>query len=187
MKFKDAKRAAVQMMSSEDFLERIKDEDPTMLKHITTLRAINTHGFITIESQAGRFSKGAKSFRTGKPYEISERAYLSGFMEEGAAAEFIRNMGLKTDKCAAMIPHCKGLDIPSALDIPLTITKSAGETVVNTHVSMALPTDVYSMYLKQAHINKTEKVVFVFCWDTHWNRNASGPHGLFKDVLAQMS
>ena len=174
------------MMSSEEFLKRIEEEDETMLKHMAILREINASGYITIESQAGRFSKGAKSFRTGKPYEISERAYISGFMKEEAAAEFIKNMGIHTDKSAVMIPHCKGVEIPSALDIPLTATKSAGKTEVNTHASMALPIEVFTMYLKQAHINRSEKVVFIFCWDNQWNRDAAGAHGLFKDVLAQL-
>lgn len=186
MKFNDAKRAAVKMMSSEEFLTRIEEEDPSMLKHISVLREINAHGYITTESQAGHFSKGAKSFRTGKPYQISERAYISGFMQVAEAAEFIKNMGLHTDKTAVMIPHCKGLEPPAALDVPLTITKSEGKTEVNTHASMALPTEVYTMYLKQAHINQTEKVAFIFCWDPQWNRNASGSGGLFKDVLAQL-
>lgn len=188
MKFNDARTAAVKMMSSEKFLKRIEEEDSSMLKHMNILREINAHGYITIESQAGRFSKGAKSFRTGKPYEISERAYIAGFIQEAVAPEFIKNMGLHTDKTAVMIPHCKGieLNIPPALDIPLTVTKSAGDLRVDTHASMALPSEVYTMYLKQIHINRTEKVVFIFCWDHQWNRNASGPHGLFKDVLAQL-
>ena len=58
-----------------------------------------------------------------------------------------------------------------------------GETTVSTHMSLVLPESVWEMYRKEAHLNKTEKVVYIICWDTKWNRNASGSLGLFNDVV----
>ena len=184
MKFKSAISRSVKMFSSPEFIERIKEEDSTMLKHLNILKAINANGFITDESQAGLKRSGISKFLAGKKYEISERAYIAGFMLETKAINFIKNMSLSTDKNAIYIPFCNdNIFIPRSLDIPLTITKIAGKTEINTHMSVVLPESVWQSYRKRAHINKTEKVVFIECWDIKWNRNAAGSSGLFTDVL----
>jgi hypothetical protein len=41
---------------------------------------------------------------------------------------------------------------------------------------------MWEFFRKEANINKTEKIVYVFCWDTKWNRDASNKTGLFTDV-----
>ena len=183
MKFLDAQKAAIVKISSPEFLERIREEDPRMVKNLPILKAINAHGYLTTESQAGRFSKG-KSAADGQYYVMSERAFLSGFMLEKDAALFIRRMGLYTDKNAIYIPvTADDTYLPASLDIPLTTTKKAGQRTVETHMSVARPKPVMEMELKQIRLNKSEKVVFVQCWDTHWNRLATGKDGLFTDVL----
>lgn len=154
-----------------------------MLNHMGILKEINTCGFLTTESQAGRKTSGLSKIDT-KPYKISERAYITGFMKETQAELFIRNMALYTDKNAAYVPFCaNSIHIPASLDIPLTITEKSGIVGINTHGSLALPESVWTRFRKEAHINKSEKVVYIFCWDTKWNRNAAGPSGLFRDVL----
>jgi hypothetical protein len=50
-------------------------------------------------------------------------------------------------------------------------------------MSTALPANVWDFYRKEAHIDKSEKVVYVFCWDPLWNRGAAGAKGLFTEVL----
>ena len=75
MKFAEAQKKAVDLFETEAFLQRIKEEDATMLKHLPLLQKMNKHGFLTVESQAGNRSKG-------KGYEILERAYVVGFMKE---------------------------------------------------------------------------------------------------------
>ena len=61
MKFQDAQEKAVKMLSSKDFIERVKEEDETMVKHLAKLKDINKHGFLTVNSQAGRKEKGKSS------------------------------------------------------------------------------------------------------------------------------
>ncbi len=100
-------------------------------------------------------------------------------MLESNASKFIKNMAFHTDKNAIFIPFCDAY-IPSVLDIPLTISKK--NNIVETHASSILPFSVWDSYRKQLHINKNEKIVFILCWDTKWNRNASNTSGLFKDV-----
>jgi len=178
MKFNEAKAQAVALFNSAEFKERVNEEDALMLRQLAILQEINKHGFITVNSQAGNKSKG-KHYITGKPYENMERAYLMGFMLETEAALFIKNMGPKTDKNAIFVPVCSDdILLPSALDIPLTVTKSTGTTRVDTHFSVALPKSAFEGFRKQAKLSKSEKVVFIFCWDSEWGRK-----GLFKDVL----
>jgi|LauGreDrversion4_2_1035121.scaffolds.fasta_scaffold98016_2 hypothetical protein len=186
MKFTDAQDKAVKMLSSKEFIERVKEEDETMLEHLDTLKNINKNGYITVNSQAGRKEKG-KSFQTGKPYEMIERAYTIGFMQESKASIFIKNMSF-TDKNAAFVPYCDDkMHLPSSLDIPLTITKTEGHTRIETHTSLTLPESVWQHYRKQAGISKGEKIVFITCWDTKWNRNASTKNGLFSEILKALS
>jgi uncharacterized protein YbaA (DUF1428 family) len=102
-----------------------------------------------------------------------------GFMLETKAPEFIKNMGLKTDKNAVFVPVCSDdINLTSALYIPLNITKSGGAVRVDTHFSSALPKSAFDSFKKQVKLSKSEKVVFIFCWDSEWGRK-----GLFKDVL----
>jgi len=178
MKFNEAKAQAVALFNSAEFKERVQEEDSSMLRQLAVLQEINRHGFITVNSQAGAKTKG-KHYKTGKLYENMERAYLMGFMLETDAALFIKNMGIKTDKNAVFVPVCSDdIKLPSALDIPLTITKIGGVTRIDTHFSSALPKSTFESFRKQAKLNKSEKVVFIFCWDSEWGRK-----GLFKDVL----
>lgn len=183
MKFKDAIKYSVQVFSSPEFVERIKTEDPKMVKHLLILKKINANGFLTTESQGGHKWSGT-SVVDGQPTTIIERAYLSGFMLETTAAAFIKNIGLLTDKNAIYVPPCNdNIHLPVSLDIPVTVTKTKHKYVITTHMSVALPQSVWQSYRKQAHINKTEKVVYIQCWDPKWNNNASSSSGLFTDVL----
>jgi hypothetical protein len=183
MKFKEAQKKAIEMFESPDFFERIREEDARMLKQLPLLKKINTNGFLTQDSQAGKFQKGISIF-TKKPFETHERAYLTGFIQEEKAGEFLKKIALKTDKNAIYIPICDdALNIPSSLDIPLTITKSQGKVEIHTHMSSALPSTTADFFRKQAHLSKSEKVVYIFCWDPLWNRLASGRNGLFTDIL----
>ena len=95
MKFTDAKKKIIQMFDSDNFKQRIRDEDRTMIRHLDILKEINKYGYLTTESQAGRKCyKGKKSYFDGKPYEIKERAYISGFMKKDNAEKFIKEMGI---------------------------------------------------------------------------------------------
>ena len=184
MKFIDAKKKALKMFDSEEFKKRIEEEDDSMLKQLAILRQINSLGFLTLESQAGKRVKGSKSIFDGKPFEIRERAYITGFMREDDAIKFIKNMGINTDKNAVYVPICSDdVKIPSNLDIPLTITINKEGTVVNTHTSMALPKMAGDFFRKQLKIDKSENVVYILCWDSKWLRLASGKDGLFTDIV----
>lgn len=183
MKFAEALQTSIKTLTSKEFQKRVEEEDEKMLKHLPLLQKINQHKFLTVNSQGGHKESG-RSALDGKPYEISERAYLMGFMLEKDAEEFLKQMNIMTDKSAIFTPFCEDtLYLPSSLDIPVTLTKKGKQISVNTHLSSALPLSAWESFRKQAHINKSEPIVFVQCWDPKWNRNASGKSGLFTDVV----
>jgi len=186
MKFREACAAAVIMFGKDSFAEKIKEEDPLMVKYLPLLQKINKAGFLTINSQAGHHSKG-KHYQTGKPYELTERAYLIGFMLEKDAAKFIKAMAIQTDKNAIFLPVAASVDeLSSDLDIPLTIVKRGVDISIETHITAALPKELSDSFKKIVHLNKSEKVVYILCWDINWGRSAAGKNGLFTQVLECM-
>jgi len=183
MKFQEAVLKSVTHLSSPEFEKRVEEEDPSMKKHVPILTEINSLGYITVNSQAGNHYNGINS-ETKKKYDHSEKAFLLGFMLQSTAAVFIEELALHTDKLAQVLHATTDkqiLALPSALDLPLTMDRISG----NVHSRM--PNTVSGAQLdawrKECHIDKTEKIVHVMCYDLQWNRNASGPGGLFKDVL----
>jgi hypothetical protein len=183
MKFKEALKESVKHLSSPNFRERVVEEDERMLSEIDILCEINKQGFLTHDSQSGRQDKG-KHYIDKKSYTINERAYILGFMLKTKASSFLKNMSLQTDKIAMIIPVSKcEMDIPVEFDIPLTISKHSGEEKIYTHMSTVIPQAHMNFQLKESKINKTEPVVFVFCFDPQWNRYSSDKNGLFNEVL----
>jgi len=183
MKFLDAVKRTVTFLGSTEFYERTKEEDPKMLIQLPFLQEINRRHFLTTESQSGVHRRGI-SLINGKPFEVSERAFLSGFMLETDAIKFIKAFNILTDKNATYIPFCSDeVRLPVALDMPVTITKQGRTTEVDTHTPLTYPKFHWEFLRKQAHINKSEPIVAIFCWDSHWNRLASGKKGLFTEIL----
>ncbi len=186
MKFKNAQTMAIHKFDTEDFLTRIKEEDETMLQYLPIFKKMNEKGFITTGAQAGRKSGGI-SVLNNKPYFMEERAFVEGFMPYKKAVSFLRNMNLYTDKNATNVfisDNSKFLK--SELDIPLTITTQNNKTKIDTHMPLSLPINILNFYKKEHKLNRSENVLYVFCWDPIWNRSASNVDGLFTDVLRNL-
>lgn len=183
MKFKDAQTYAVHKFDSEEFLTRIKEEDDTMVQHLPLFKKMNEKGFITTGSQAGSKTKGI-SVINNKPYVTEERAFIEGFMPYKQAVLFLKNMNLHTDKNAVNVFISDNPNfLNSELDIPLTITTQNNKTKVETHMPLYLPINTINLFKNEHKINQNEDVLYVFCWDPIWNRNASEKNGLFTDVF----
>jgi len=181
MKFNDAKLKAVEKFESSKFIQRIHEEDPIMLKHLSILKDINKYGLITTNSQAGYKRKSTNTNTI--QYEICERAFITGFMLKKDASKFIKNVNILTDKNAVYVPKTdNNVKLPSSLDIPLTITKKNLIIDITTHTSLAYPKSQMEIELKSVNLDDNN-CVFIICWDTKWNRNASSKTGLFTDVL----
>jgi hypothetical protein len=168
MKFRATQKNAVSMFDHPEFIENIKDEDSTMVKHLSILKQINQHGYLTTNSQAGR-----------KTTTIYERSYITGFMMKKDAIKFIKNMNIETDKNAIHVSINNGVIDPK-FDIPLTIQKMKNKWEVFTHMSPTIPLRILNQERKKLNLDDG---VYIFCWDPKWNRNASSSSGLFTDVL----
>jgi hypothetical protein len=168
----------VYKFDTEDFLTRIKEEDDTMLKHLPILKKINEKGLLTTGSQAG-------SKYIGNYGVILERAYIDGFMPYKKAVSFLKKMNLNTDKNAVNVFISDNPKFfKSELDIPLTIHTKNDKTITETHMPLSIPINTLNMFKKEHKINKGENVLYIFCWDPVWNRDAST--GLFADVLRNL-
>lgn len=182
MKFLDAAKKTAAMLGSAEFREEQAKEDPRMISQLSILQEINRHRFLTDESQSGIHRRGISKL-DGKSYEMSERAFISGFMLEADAIKFLKAFNM-TDKNATYIPFCSDeVRLPPSLDMPVTIIKKGGKTEVVTHTPLTYPKSHWEFLRKNAHINKSEPIVAIYCWDSNWNRLASGKKGLFTEVL----
>ena len=162
MKFNAAQKKAVTKFDDPEFIVNIKEEDPTMVKHLNILKKINENGYLTKNSQAGRKSNEY------------ERAYIQGFMMKKDAIDFLKRMNIETDKNAIYVSINETEPI---FNIPLTIQLNK----VVTHMSTTVPLRIWNQERK--YLNLDKDVVYIFCWDPKWNRNASNKNGLFIDVL----
>jgi hypothetical protein len=174
MKFKAAQKKAVAKFDNPDFVENIRDEDPTMVKHLDILKEINECGLLTTNSQAGR-----------KTPTIYERSYITGFMLKKDAIKFIKHMSIETDK--VIISPSWTMFADPKLDIPLTIEKNKKDRwEVFTHMSTSIPGTFLCKERKQLELDQKRRdtnIIYIFCFDPKWNRNASSKNGLFTDVL----
>jgi hypothetical protein len=169
MKFRVAQKKVLDMFDNQEFIENIKDEDSTMIKHLSILKQINQHGYLTTSSQAGR-----------KTSTIYEKAFITGFMLKNDAIQFIKRINIETDKNAIYV-SINNKEFDKKLTIPLTIQKEK-EWKVITHWSPTIPLRVWNQERKKINLDK-DNIVYIFCWDPKWNRNASSRCGLFTDVL----
>lgn len=175
---------------TDEFKQRVMEEDNTMVHMIPTLSQMNRLGYLTVDSQEGKIEHFRKN---GIPYTKKQRSYVAGLMDITLARRFIHIMNLETDMCAINIPIvCDGCDIrlPPDLDIPLTTSHAKNKhPKVETHMSTAIPynevvnssgklfSDIYSKF-KCKQFLETKKLYYVFCWDPKWARNI-----LFTKIL----
>lgn len=185
MKFAEAQKKAIDYLQSDEFQKR--EDAETTLKSVKTLVEIIKAGFVSENSQEGEFQKGFNK-ESGNYYQIKERAYLTGFMKKKEALAFLDRMNENTDKVAFVIQATPGEEYAegrivvtasrSGKHLPLT-SEFEGFTFLRT----SLPESTIDFLKKQAHINKSESVVYVACFDPEYGRQASGKRGLYGDVL----
>jgi len=195
MKFAEAQRQMIQYLGSPEFSSR--EDAKTTLKSIPILQTIIKYGYITDTSQEGLILTGYNS-DTKRNYRIEERAYLTGFMKEGAGRKFVDWLNTYTDKGAFIIhsePSKKfeqlfyGEDTAAIPSVPVT---GSGTSIPkqpirilnpDTRLLTIFPSSLMDATRKQAHINKAENVVYVCCFDPQYGRKASGTKGLYVDCI----
>lgn len=166
MKFNATQKKAVDKFTDLEFIKNIKEEDPTMVKHLDILKQINEYGYLTTNSQAGT-----------KTENYEERSFIIGFMLQKDAQFFVQNINMNTDKIALSVVVSDTYADPK-LDIPLTIENKG----IVTHMSTFVPFNYLKQEKQKMGLNVKE-ILYIFCWDPKWNRNASSKTGLFTDVL----
>ena len=166
--FKIAQKNAVEKFTNLEFIKNIEDEDPTMVKHLNILKQINEYGYLTTNSQAGI-----------KTENYEERSFIIGFMSRKDAQNFVHTINMNTDKIALSVVVSDTYADPK-LDIPLTM-ENKGAPV--THMSTFVPVKYLIREKQKIGLKQDLDILYIFCWDPKWNRNASSKTGLFTDVL----
>jgi hypothetical protein len=148
--FKIAQKKAVVKFSNPEFIENIKEEDPTMVKHLDILKKINEHGYLTTNSQAGR-----------KTEKYEERSFIIGFMIKKDAIKFVDNINMNTDKIALCIV-VSDMYADTKLDIPLTIENNFTSV---THMSTFVPFNYLNKEKQKMGLNQDSDILYIFCFD----------------------
>lgn len=169
MKFKDALQKTFSQFNSPEFIKTIKNK--SIIPYLPLLQQITSYGFLPVEYQAGIARK--------EQTVIRERAYLTGFMTERQAESFITNMSVYTDKVAIVVSIVKHVDL---CEIPLTLKISGKNIEITNRVFTQMFEDDYKGYCEELQISIKEPLVYLFCWDPLWDRNASSPEGLFTQL-----
>jgi hypothetical protein len=92
---------------------------------------------------------------------------------------FVNTINMNTDKIALSVVVSDTYADPK-LDIPLTMENKG----IFTHMSTFVPFNYLNQEKQKMHLLDSMKdILYIFCWDPKWNRNASSKTGLFTDVL----
>lgn len=186
MKFAEAQKKAIDYLKSDEFQQR-EDANDTV-KSVGVLIEIIKAGFLTENSQEGSIQKGLNK-ETGKYYEIRERAYLTGFMKKKEAYAFLDKINTNSDKVAFEV--ISGEDYSDGR-IVVTVSRSGKHLPLTsdfegfTSLRTELPSETIDFLKKQSHINKSEAVVYIACFDPEYGRQAGSKKGLYSTVLENL-
>lgn len=184
MKFIEASKRMSLLLKSAKFKKQISEESPENLPFLTEISKLNKRGLLTIDSQPG--IKTSFLDDKGTKVRIHQRAYIIGFMKPEKAEKL--NKAIAFEEIVMLFIHIDSskADIkfyPASHDIPVTITeKDSDDYQVTTHISNAMPLSQFEFEMKNAHINKNEKVVMVAFIDLKWNRSTDFSKGLLTTL-----
>ncbi len=193
MKFEDAKKKMIQILSSSDFSNREDTQDT--IKSLKSIIDINKKGFITVDSQEGIIKKGYNK-ETNKYYEIRERAYINGFMKSDKAKKLVDYINFYTDKIAYIVQihndpnYMKYLNnggYSSRIDVSVSASSTnksdLGDFSSDTRQFLVMPEEQFNFQKKLAHINKSEDVLYIATIDPKYGNKSSSKHGLQSVIL----
>jgi len=185
-------------LDSAEFKGREDAEDTQSSTKL--LQAIIKNGYITDGSQEGSIKTGYNEI-TKRYYRIEERAYVTGFMKDAQAKEFVSLLNTYSDKVAyiARIDSSKAFEesfyknASATPSIPVTVQGSSPtKTTITklepfTHVITVFPEKIMDFERKQIHLNKAEHAAYVICFDPKYGRKAASKNGLYGDILKALS
>lgn len=172
LSFAEAQQAMIAYLDSDEFITREDAEDT--VPNRAKLQKLCSLGLITVDSQQG--SKNDQ-------YQYVERAYVFGFMRPVMAEQVNQDLARnQSDKMFLILPVSHIADTREQR-IPLTIDRNKMATSSSTHIEKPY----FDFGKSNARIRKSEKVVFVLCFDPVWARPATSPHGLYKDLMKALT
>lgn len=195
MKFIDAQKRMITYLSSDEFKIR-EDADDTQ-GSIPILKKIIQKGYITDNSQEGSIINGYNP-DSKHYYHIEERAYVTGFMKQEKARQFVDWINTYTDKVAIIIHNEPSKefetlfyegDVKAIPSIPVTVSGSSKTKIKikdlypHSKLITILPTKTIDFERKQVHINKSESIEYVQVFDPKYGRKAAGTNGLYGDII----
>jgi hypothetical protein len=185
MNFAKAQDKMLEYLRSPEFSNR-SDSQHT-LPSLPILEECIRRGLLTTGSQEGVCVTGY----TDSYYRIEERAYLSGFMTQSHAKQFVERMNTETDKIAfitQVLPRTHHRGSFAISTIPITVSGTSVrrwgiKLYPESAVPLAVDIDSFTLDKKHAFLNRREAVYQVQCIDPVYCRRATSVRGLYKDVV----
>lgn len=183
MKFAEAVKSMVEYLQSEEFGRR--EDAVSTLSSVPRLVKIVKAGLITENSQEGVQESGVNP-ETRRYFEMSERAYVTGFIKKGRADAFVDWMNANTGMTALQVMSGSSKESITVTRARSHATKAGLKTAAyssETSLPIAIPASTLNTLRSQVHLDKTEDVAYIAVFDAQYGRAASSKQGLYAAVL----
>eukprot|EP00741_Cyanophora_paradoxa_P001543 tig00000492_g1494.t1 len=164
--FADVAREAAALIRAGGL--RIEDDEYSQVEPASyePLARINELGLVTFDSQDARPSAGD-----------TERPYVEGFMLPGAAEAFVDAFNASTDKVALLLHPSSDHAWASRV-----IVTRRGDGHPESWQQLRIDPESYAWQQRRMGLRPGGSLL-VACIDPKWGRRATGPGGLFGDVV----
>jgi hypothetical protein len=205
--FERARRVAVKTMSTDEWKDDLRKEDPTKARHLRQVTRLTGLGMIIESWQSGRAYTYAS--RSGGVKKGVDRSYVLGFVSADIADGLIDAM-TRTDKYVAKMHLDASMYVSGAFTdvgkIAVTVMGGNAEAWVRVVGHPELRKCNYGRWIYVEPANDTEQkrearavigpymehpvpdtAVCLVCVDLKWGRRADGPNGLFTQLEQALS
>ena len=205
--FERARRVAARTMSTDEWQDDLRKEDPTKARHLRQVTRLTDLGMIVESWLAGRAYTYAS--RTGGVKKGVERSYVLGFVSADTADGLIAAM-TRTDKYVAKMHLDAGMYVSGAFTgggkIAVTVMGGNAEAWMRVVGHPELRKCNYGRWIYVPPENDTDQkrearaiigpylehpvpdtAVCLVCVDLKWGRRADGPNGLFTQLEGALS
>jgi hypothetical protein len=200
--FERARKVAARTMSTDEWKDDLRKEDPTKARHIRQLARLTDSGMIIESWQSGRAYTYAS--RSGGVKKGVDRSYVLGFVSADIADALIDAM-TRTDKYVAKM-HLDASMLTDVGKIAVTVMGGNAEAFVRVVGHPEMRKCNYGRWIYVPPENDTEQkrearaiigpymehpvpdtAVCLVCVDLKWGRRADGPNGLFTQLEQALS
>ena len=203
--FERARRVAARTMSTDEWQDDLRKEDPTKARHLRQVTRLTDLGMIVESWQAGRAYTYAS--RSGGVKKGVERSYVLGFVSADIADALIDAM-TRTDKYVAKMHLDASMSgaLTGVGKIAVTVMGGNSEAWMRVVGHPELRKCNYGRWIYVAPENDTDQkrearaiigpymehpvpdtAVCLVCVDLKWGRRADGPNGLFTQLEGALS